>query len=88
MGRTLVDGAKSVRIFGEDVAVRSRIWTINGFSSHADQPILLDWLGKAQPRQVFLVHGEPASLEGFRKEIRSTLSIDPHVAVWKETVSV
>ena len=88
MGRTLVDGAKSVRIFGEDVAVRSRIWTINGFSSHADQPILLDWLAKAQPRQVFLVHGEPASLEGLRKEIRSTLSVDSHVAAWKETVSV
>jgi metallo-beta-lactamase family protein len=88
MGRLLVDGAKSVRIFGEDVAVRAKIWTVNGFSSHADQPILLDWLEKAQPRQVFLVHGEAASLEGFRNEIQSKLSLDPHVAVWKETVSV
>jgi len=88
MGRALVDGAKSVRIFGENVAVRSRIWTINGFSSHADQPILLDWLGKARPRHVFLVHGEAASLEGFRSEIQAKLSLDPHVAVWRETVSV
>ena len=88
MGRLLVDGAKSVRVFGEDVAVRAKIWTVNGFSSHADQPILLDWLGKAQPRHLFLVHGEASSLEGFRSEIQAKLSFDPHVAAWKETVSV
>ncbi len=58
LARQLIDGAQTVRIFGEDVAVRARLWTINGFSAHAGQPELLDWLGSAPRRQVFLVHGE------------------------------
>ena len=38
--------------------VRAQVWTINGFSAHAGQPELLDWLGHAPRRRVFLVHGE------------------------------
>ncbi len=88
LGRLLVDGAKSVRIFGEDVAVRARIWTVGGFSSHADQPGLVDWLRRASPRKVFLVHGEPIALEEFRGALRRELPIEAHVAAWRETVSV
>lgn len=47
-----------MRIFNEDIPVRAQVWTINGFSAHADQPSLLDWLGDAPRRKVFLVHGE------------------------------
>jgi metallo-beta-lactamase family protein len=56
--RRIVDGAASVRIFNEDIPVRAQVWTINGFSAHADQPSLLAWLGDAPRRKVFLVHGE------------------------------
>lgn len=58
LARRIVDGAGSVRIFRDDVLVKAQIWTINGFSAHADQPALLDWLGKTRRKQVLLVHGE------------------------------
>jgi metallo-beta-lactamase family protein len=59
-GRKIVDGAKKVRLFGEDVAVKAKLFTINGFSAHAGQDQLLEWLSHFQKRdmQVFLVHGE------------------------------
>ena len=59
-GRRIVDGAKMIRIFNEDVAVKARIFTINGFSAHAGQSQLLEWLGhfRSQALQVFLIHGE------------------------------
>jgi metallo-beta-lactamase family protein len=58
LARRIVDGAASVRVFGEDIPVRAQVWTINGFSAHADQPSLLAWLGDTPRRKVFLVHGE------------------------------
>ena len=44
-GRKIVDGAKKIRIFNEDIAVAAKVFTINGFSAHAGQDQLLDWLG-------------------------------------------
>ncbi len=60
LGRRILDGAKTVRIHGEEIVVRAAIRKIEGFSSHADQAELLAWLGSLQgpPAQVFLVHGE------------------------------
>ena len=58
LARRIVDGAKTVSIFNNEIPVRAQVWTINGFSAHADQPGLLDWLGDAPRRKVFLVHGE------------------------------
>lgn len=62
-GRKLVDGATSLRLFNEDVAVRAKVYTIGGFSAHAGQSQLLDWVGKmTHPgMQVVLVHGEEAA---------------------------
>lgn len=65
LGRRLADGANRVRIHGEDVAVRCRIESLHGFSAHADQGQLLDWVAKLKrpPRATFLVHGEPEAQE-------------------------
>lgn len=58
--RRIVDGAKTVRLFGEDIRVRARIWTINGFSAHAGRTDLTRWLAHTgKPKSVVLVHGEP-----------------------------
>ncbi len=59
LARQIVDGAKHVRIFGEDIQVKAKIHTINGFSAHADQRELLYWVSHTgTPKTVFLVHGD------------------------------
>lgn len=81
LGRRLVDGARRVRIFGEDIAVRASVHTLNGFSAHADQPALLGWAAKLRksPIQVFVTHGEPTAAEAFAQRLRADLG-------WNATV--
>ena len=68
LGRELVDGARTVKIFGQEREVHINRAMINGFSAHADQRDLLDWCRKmAVPELAILVHGEERSMEGFRK---------------------
>lgn len=73
-GRTLSEGARTLRIFGEDYPVRAQIHTLTGFSAHADYNELLRWLHgfSAPPRQIFLVHGEPHAISGMQEHIAST----------------
>lgn len=74
LGRRLVDGARLVRIFGQQIPVRARIATVGGLSAHADQAALLDWLSgfRQAPRQVFVVHGEAASAAAFTAAIKAS----------------
>ena len=59
LARIIVDGAKHVKLFGEDIPVRARIHTINGFSAHAGSHDLLDWHRRTgSPEVTFIVHGE------------------------------
>jgi metallo-beta-lactamase family protein len=76
LGRRLVDGANSVRLFGAACPVRARVFTIGGLSAHADQAGLLDWLGhfKKPPGQTWVVHGEPLAAMTLRDKIEETLS--------------
>jgi metallo-beta-lactamase family protein len=78
LGRKLVDGASSVRLFREDVEVRASIHTIGGLSAHADQAALIAWLRnfESPPARAFVVHGERATAEGFAARIRDTLHWD------------
>ncbi|MBE7527491.1 MAG: MBL fold metallo-hydrolase [Burkholderiales bacterium] len=75
LGRRLVDGNKSVRIFGEQIPVRASIHTVGGLSAHADQQDLLDWLKgfSRPPLKTFVVHGEPDNAEIFAGMIREQL---------------
>jgi metallo-beta-lactamase family protein len=74
-GRRLVDGAKRVRLLGEDVAVRADLYTLGGLSAHADRSALLAWLGhfRSKPRQVFVVHGEDTVATGFAADLQAQL---------------
>lgn len=65
LGGRLVAGADTVRIMGEEIAVRAQIHTIGGFSAHADQDDLLAFLESAGQPRVWLVHGEPEVMEAF-----------------------
>jgi metallo-beta-lactamase family protein len=66
LARRIIDGAKSVDLFGEDIPVRAKIHTINGFSAHADQQELLAWRQSVSGvRTTFLVHGEAEAMAKF-----------------------
>ena len=70
LGRKIVDGAKKINIYGEDVIVKAKVHTINGFSAHADQNGLIDWMSKFKKLdKIFLIHGERDKQEIFQKEI-------------------
>ncbi|GFK94521.1 Ribonuclease [Fundidesulfovibrio magnetotacticus] len=71
-GRKIVDGAKTVKLLGEDVQVAARIWTIGGFSAHAGQSQILGWLNHFKPNgmEVFLVHGENGAINTLAGLIR------------------
>lgn len=90
-GRRIVEGADTVTIFGEKIAVRAKVYTIGGFSAHGDQGDLLTWLGhfaeKSRPR-LFLVHGEPRSTEGLAAAIRKPWDLDVHIPQWKEVLKL
>ena len=78
LGRQLVDGATSVSIFGEKVAVRARIHTLGGFSAHAGQRELLEWLSPLAPSRprVILTHGEPQRRDALAEQIRERFGLD------------
>ena len=72
LGRRLVDGAKTARIYGKEIPVRAEIYTIGGFSAHADQAALLHWLKqfKRPPAQTFVIHGEPHAAQALADYIK------------------
>ena len=72
MARRIIDGARSVRIYGEEIAVRARIFTINGFSAHADQAELLAWHAQSAPARTFLVHGDEAAMRALAPRLKGT----------------
>ncbi|MBV9426619.1 MAG: MBL fold metallo-hydrolase [Bradyrhizobiaceae bacterium] len=72
LGRQIVDGAKQVRVLGEDIAVRARVYTINGFSAHADQAELLAWHRHTAAPRTFLTHGEEATMGKFAAMLSDT----------------
>ena len=74
LGRSIVDGATKVKIFGEEIAVNARVEYIEGYSGHADQTWLLNfiWSFTNPPKHVFLVHGEEEGQEALKKKIEET----------------
>jgi metallo-beta-lactamase family protein len=71
LGRRIVDGAKSVSLWGEEIAVRARVWTIGGFSAHGDQQELLAWLSAFRSKPtVFVTHGEEKAALTFADLVR------------------
>ena len=88
LGRRLVDGAKSVHLFGEEVTVRAEIFTLGGFSAHADQPALLRWLRsfKRSPGQTFIVHGEQDIALAFAEEVKTQLGWNVSVPNFGDSV--
>ena len=77
LGRKIVDGAKTVKIFGEEIAVNARIEYIEGYSGHADQEWLMNFIDSYinKPKHIFLVHGEPEGQKVLKEKLLETTDI-------------
>jgi metallo-beta-lactamase family protein len=80
LGRYIVDGAKRAHILGEEMVIRAKVYTIGGFSAHADQKELLEWLGAFTNKpKVFIVHGEESAALEFEGIVLKRLGLDTQV---------
>lgn len=89
-GAALAGGARSIRIFGREVAVHAEVVQLAAASAHADSDELVSWLKASprQPRAVFLTHGEPDAADALRKRIRHEFGWEAHVPEYRDTVDL
>jgi metallo-beta-lactamase family protein len=89
-GRALEEGAKTLRIHGEDVAVAAEVINLRQFSAHAGKSELMRWLTglPAPPRQTYLVHGEPAASAALKSAIESSLRWRVSLPAYLQTVDL
>jgi metallo-beta-lactamase family protein len=92
LGAHLQAGAREVMVDGQVRQVRCQIRSISGFSAHADESELLDWLrafdsGPRRPKTVFLVHGDPAAREALAPKV-AALGLSPYKPAWREEVAL
>jgi metallo-beta-lactamase family protein len=88
LGSHLQQGATTVKLDGQVRQVRCKVRSISGFSSHADESGILEWLSgfaRPSPRGIFLVHGDPAAQEALRPKVEA-LGFRVHVPHWHERV--
>ena len=90
LGRRIVEDEKTVQIFGDEIAVRADIRSIEGYSAHADQGELLDWIRgfESPPREVFVTHGEPEAASTLAGLIRADLGLRATVPAWRQTLEL
>jgi metallo-beta-lactamase family protein len=92
VGAHLQSGARRVRVNGAWREVRCQARSIGGFSAHADEPELVDWLrhfarAPRRPKRVFVVHGDPEGVEAVVARVRE-LGLEPYQPAWRETVDL
>ncbi|MDR2892359.1 MAG: MBL fold metallo-hydrolase [Deltaproteobacteria bacterium] len=89
-GRKIVDGAKSINLFGEELGIKAKIFTINGFSAHAGQNEILEWVGKfASPdMNVLLVHGEINKQEALAALLREKFQLPVYIPGYLEELDL
>ncbi|MDC0336452.1 MBL fold metallo-hydrolase [Pseudodesulfovibrio sp.] len=89
-GRKILNGAKKIRLFGEEVNIAAKIFTINGFSGHAGQDELMAWLGSMQGKsvKVILVHGEAEVQKEFGELITEKFGFEVHIPEYMEELEL
>ncbi|MCI8587549.1 MAG: MBL fold metallo-hydrolase [Clostridia bacterium] len=87
LGYNIVNGAETVKIFGEEIAVNARIEYIEGYSGHADQEGLMNFIYsfRERPKHIFLVHGEKEAQETLKEKILEDIGIDVTIPEYGET---
>ena len=88
LGRTIVDGAQKIKLFGEELAVKSNVETLGGFSAHAGQSELIDWAAnfKNKPHLV-LVHGEANALDELSHQLWQQHEITADIPIFGQTIA-
>ncbi|DAB41040.1 MAG TPA: MBL fold metallo-hydrolase [Sulfurovum sp. UBA12169] len=87
LGRHMVDGARWVRIYREDILVRASVHTINGFSAHADQSAIVKWISQMEDlRRIFLIHGEENKQVILRSVLENTFDQKVHIVEPEEVI--
>jgi len=89
-GRALQEGAKTLRLFGQDVPVNAEIVQMSQLSAHAGKSELLRWLSSmpTPPKQTYLTHGEPVAAQALQKAMGQKLSWKAAVARYLDTVEI
>ncbi len=77
LARIIIDGAQKVRIFGEEIPVKAKVYTINGFSAHAGQQELLAWHRSSRAERTYLVHGDEKVMTAFAPMLEDTEAVMP-----------
>ncbi|SFV59731.1 Metallo-beta-lactamase family protein, RNA-specific [hydrothermal vent metagenome] len=89
LGREIINGAKWINIFGEDIIIKASIHTINGFSAHADQNGIIKWIKNIKNLQkIFLVHGELEAQKRFKKVLKRKLNKEAHIVSYNEKIQI
>ena len=90
LGYSIVNGAKKVKIFGDEIAVNARIEYLEGYSGHADQEGLMNFIYSfiKKPKQIFLVHGEENSQEVLKEKIEEEVNLPVIIAEFGETYEI
>ncbi len=89
-GADLADGAKELRIYGQDVPIQAEVIHIEGFSAHADADEIIRWMHAADqaPQMTYITHGEPAASDALRRRIKRELGWNARVPEHLEAVSL
>jgi len=90
LGRRIVEGEEEVRVLGEMYKVKARVAQLHGFSGHADQNELAEWLAalKAPPKQVFVIHGEVKSAHAFADLVKERLGYNAIVPKYQQVITL
>lgn len=90
LGRRLVDGAKRVKVLGEQISVRANIYDLEGFSAHADQEQLIEWLKNlsCRPTNLFIVHGEYDAARQFAEVLQKEFGFSTYIPQYGETAVI
>lgn len=90
MGRRLVEGARQVKIMGEDIKVNATIYNMKGFSAHADMEQLLTWYGKMEkpPKAFFVTHGELDAASNFANELQRRLGTAAYIPQYGDSILI
>jgi metallo-beta-lactamase family protein len=89
-GRQLLEGAKTLRLFGQDVPVQAKVMAINGLSAHGDADDMIRWMKTAgkRPKKVFLVHGEPEALAAMQGRVTDEVGLPHYAPAYMEKVEL